>query len=632
MRLRKLVLQNFRLHENSTLEVGDSEFVIVRGANASGKTSIAQALSLNLANTTTALAADGRGFASKIHAGEKAATIIAEIEGQHILENTVTLSVGSAGRTQTVKCLDAPSETKFVKGFENFMLRYRDALKIALNTDAFTRMDEKEQKSLLAKLVLPMRYDFPKEKTDAVVDLLGPDEVNFDGEPFSVIETAYKKLYKEREAINRQVRDFVIPEPLPAPNGMDTASLQKELANVRERRAKLQKDRDAALAKNQETELQRAHLEAKIDELTRAAQEAKRKLAIVEAQLLPDIEKYKAIVAKGDELTSLRSEHAQYLAALRIVNEQIEKLRSVTDKGTVCPTCDQPIDRTRIASLVSDLQKEYAQTDANLQGIDKKIEAIGDHAGAVALIQKHEQAVKDKEELTRTLAQIIEQGKSTREKLNALGEKKDAVLPFGTPLDEVQAQEQKLVEQLAPVLAAENRSSEIKLKTAQLEALNKKAGVLQDLVVFFDKDGIKKTLIAQYIGSFQNKLNAVLGAWRYEASLATDLSSFNVLTPRGYSGPVKELSGAEEHIFKVAFQCAVSSAAGIGLVVVDEVEEIGEDIRRQLYQTIYGLIQDGVLEQAILMGYSLDRSVPNPKAPGSSYWYVQDGTVERLDA
>jgi hypothetical protein len=108
------------------------------------------------------------------------------------------------------------------------------------------------------------------------------------------------------------------------------------------------------------------------------------------------------------------------------------------------------------------------------------------------------------------------------------------------------------------------------------------------------------------------------------------LSNFNVTTPRGYIGPVKEISGAEEHIFKIAFQCAVSIAAGIKLVVIDEVEELGEDIRQNLFQTIEGLIQDGVLEQAILIGFSLDKTVPDPKAPGSKYFFLTEGTVEEL--
>ena len=206
----------------------------------SGKTSIAQALSLSLADTTMGLQADGKGYQSKIKDGEKQAIITTEIQGQHILEKTVTLSLGAAGRTQAVKCLDVPDDKKIVGGFENFLSRCRDALRISLNTDAFTRLDEKAQKDLLAKLVLPSRYNFPPDKIEAANALLDI-AIDFNGEPFAVIELAYKKLYKERETVNRQVKDFVIPDALPIPKGIDSESLQKELTGIRAEREKLQR-------------------------------------------------------------------------------------------------------------------------------------------------------------------------------------------------------------------------------------------------------------------------------------------------------------------------------------------------------------------------------------------------------
>jgi hypothetical protein len=183
---------------------------------------------------------------------------------------------------------------------------------------------------------------------------------------------------------------------------------------------------------------------------------------------------------------------------------------------------------------------------------------------------------------------------------------------------------------LRPVIAAEERAKEIVRLTEQLTKLQKKALTLDTLVKYFDKDGIKAELVKKYIGGFEEKINAVLAAWGYKASLSPDLSSFDVTTPRGYVGPVKELSGAEEHIFKAAFQCAVSIAAGIGLVVIDEVEELGIDIRQNLFTKVYGLIQSGKLEQAIFIEFSLDKTLPNPQAPGSKYYYVTDGTVEEL--
>ena len=631
MRLRKLRLQNFRLHQDTTLDLTDAQFVCIRGKNMSGKSSIAQGLSLNLTSTTIGLGADGAGFRSKIKDGEKAAIITTEIQGQHILEKTVTLNMSAAGRAQVVKCLDVPDDKKIINGLENFLARYSDALRIALNTDFFTRMDEKGQKNLLAKLVLPPRYDFPKDKVEAVNALLDT-AIDFNGEPFAVIKLAYDKMYKERETVNRQVKEFVIPEPLPISKGVDSESLQKELTGIREQREKLQHDRDAAVAKANEVEVARGKLQTKIEHLQAEVKKGTDRLKELGSKILPEdgIAALEKVASRKEERERLKSERSILASAIETSEAQVERLEAIADKGATCPTCDQEINASRIAKLVADLVIEIGDARKSLHKIDGDLSGLGDIDTAVASLEAHKDAVHEKATIEESIKETVRTGKETRTELNALGEKQDATLQFNDPLGTLQAKEDKIVEQLRPVITAEERAKDIKAKTYQFEKLEAKAKTLQDLVVYFDKDGIKAKLIAEYIGSFQNKLNSVLGAWGYTASLSNDLSNFDVTTPRGYTGPVKEISGAEEHIFKIAFQCAVSIAAGIKLVVIDEVEELGEDIRQNLFQTIEGLIQDGALEQAILIGFSLDKTVPDTKAPGSKYYWVEDGAVEVL--
>jgi hypothetical protein len=123
-----------------------------------------------------------------------------------------------------------------------------------------------------------------------------------------------------------------------------------------------------------------------------------------------------------------------------------------------------------------------------------------------------------------------------------------------------------------------------------------------------------------------------MSAFGYEASLSEDLR-FEVKTARGYVGPIKEISGAEEHIFKAAFQCAVSIAAGIKLVVIDEMEELGTNIRPAMYGAVLDLLDKQLLDQAIFIEFSLDKAAPDPekRVPNSRYFYVTDGTVEELN-
>jgi DNA repair exonuclease SbcCD ATPase subunit len=630
MRLKSLRLQSYRVHQDSTLNIGDATFVCLRGKNMSGKTSFAEGLSMNLAQTTVSLDGQGKGFTDKIAQGQSKAIITAEIQGTHLLRNVVVLNTNTSGRTSNVECLDEPDNNKIVNGFSNFLKDRKDAILIACNTDYYSKLDQKSQTNLLAKMVLPAHHDFPKDKIEATNGFLDTP-INFDVEPFEVITQAYKGTYKQREIANRQVKEFTIPDALPMPKGVDSESLQTQLTGIREQRSKLQHERDAAMQKSTDVEVKRGKLQTKIEGLRAELGKGKARLEHLETELLSaeEVKGFIETAAKADELAKLKAQHSGMHGGMIAVNEQISRLKDISEKGATCPTCDQDIDAGKIATLIADLEKEYAEADQRIQALDTKIEAIGDINAAKESLRKHEAAVKEKITLEASLTETVKAGKATKAELEALPEASNATLPFNDPLATLQAQEDKVNEQLRPVIAAEERAAERKRLTEQLEKLQKKAATLDSLVKYFDKDGVKKTLIEQYIGGFEDKLISVMDAWGYEASLSEDLR-FEVVTKRGYAGPVKELSGAEDFIFNSAFQCAVSIASGIKLVVIDEVEKLGTDIRNFIYEKVFSLIQEGILDQAILIGFSLDKTLPKPQAPGSKYFFITDGTVEEL--
>jgi hypothetical protein len=635
MRLKSLRLQSYRTHQDSTLNIGDATFVVVRGPNGGGKTSFADGLSMNVTSTTVSLPSDGKGFLDKLYQvnGKSAdkAIVTAEIQGVHLLRNTMTLNSNSSGRTSKTECLDDPDNKKIINGFENFLKDRKAALLIAINTTYYARLEPKEQANLLAKLVLPAHYEFPKDKMDAVEDMLGEGKVDFDAEPFTVITGAYKLLHKERETINRQVKDFDIPAIIPMPRGVDSESLQTKLTEIKAKRHNLQLERDTAVATANNIEVKRGKLQTKIEGLRAELGRGKARLEQLETEILSaeQVQRFTATAAKAQELARLNKNHASWLGGIQVSNEQIEKLKGLLGDQAKCPMCEQDIDATKLETMISDIQKEVADSDQEIQALDKQIEAIGDINTAKESLRKHEAAVKEKITLEASLTETVKQWKATKVELEALPEAVNATLPFNDPLATLQAEEDKVNEQLRPVIAAEERAAERTRLTEQLTKLQKKAATLDMLVKYWDKDGVKKTLIEEYIGGFESKLCEVMSAFGYESSLSEDLR-FEVKTARGYVGPVKEISGAEEYIFKAAFQCAVSIAAGIKLVVIDEVEEIGEDIRKNLYQKIFSLIQDKLLDQAILIGYSLDKNLPKPQAPRSRYFFVEDGTVTEL--
>src|SRR5882762_1605338 len=240
MKIKLLQIDHFRNHKHSVLEL--EPFSVIKGGNFQGKSSIAQAISMCVSPTTAGLDATGRGFATKIERGQSKAILTADIQGKaHLVRRTVTLNTNTTGRTDSSVCLDDPEwhPSPFEKQLDN----NRAALAVCMNTDKFFTWDEKEQKSLLAKLALPKQYDFPEDTVASVNKALGEGTIDFSTEPFAIIEKAYKLLYKERETVNRQVKEFVVPEPLAAVS-VDAASLQKSLSDARDKQKILSNQRD----------------------------------------------------------------------------------------------------------------------------------------------------------------------------------------------------------------------------------------------------------------------------------------------------------------------------------------------------------------------------------------------------
>src|ERR1700677_2279121 len=632
MRLKSLRLQNYRIHKDSTLPIGEATFICLRGKNMSGKTSFAEALSMNLANTTVSLSGDGKGFTAKIAQGERNAVITTEIQGQHLIRNTLSLSVTASGRTPSIECLDAPDDKDVINRFKNYLVDRRPSLLIACNTDYFSRLEEKDQANLLAKLVLPAHHDFPKDKIDAVVEALGKGVIDFDINPFDVITKAYKALYDERKTVNVKVRDFVIPDALPIPKGVDSASLQTQVDEARAQRTKLQKERDEAVAKANEIEVKRATLQTKRENLLKKRDEDQKKLTIAEASIL-DEEKVRSltqIAGKAEELKSLKSQDSVQHGVIITLGEQISKFKDMSEAGGDCPVCEQSIDPAKLAIVIADFEKEYAEADKKIQELDKQIEAIGDVQAAKDSLKKHNDAVKEKADIEKSLLETVATGKTARAELDALPAAVNATLNFNDPLANIEALITGILEKLGPIAAAEERAKDIKAKTDTLTKLQAKAASLDALTKYFDKDGVKADLIGQYIGSFESKINSVLDAFGYKTSLSMEPFAFDLTTARGYVGPVKELSKAEKQLFYPAFQCAVSIAAGIGMVVEDDMDTYLKEtgLRSEMYGSIYKLVKDGLLEQAIMIEASVDRAVPKPQAPNSRYFFVTDGTVE----
>ena len=629
MRINTLSLESFRNHAKTTLDFTGAKFVCLRGSNFAGKSSIAQAISMLLTPSTEGLNPKGDNWRTKIRRGDSKAVIVGEIQGSSkLVQRTVAMNLNTTGRTDSSKCLN---DDWHCGPFEKMLDANQTALAVALNTSAFINMDEKAQKALLAKLALPDHYDFPEEITSLVGRLIGVDAVDFDAEPISVIEKAYKLLYKEREGLNREVKAFVIPEPIKVDNpSLTSEKLQALLSEARDARQAILTKRDAAFKKAGDGEVERAKLETRLAALEEKIKEETEKLRTAEGKMLTDARHKEALriagnKAKHDQITQARTELA---GEVRAAKTALANMGSIAGSEGECGACGQRVTAEYLGSLKAHYEEKISRGAADDDALLQELKALGNVEGAGNALAQHDAAKKDCETITGILSEKAKLLKDGRTKLDAMGAKVDAAAPFAEPIAEADEKISDLTDQLRPVIAAEERTKEVEKKIEQLSKMQAKAELADKLVRFFDKDGIKAKLLTEHIGAFEDKLNATLAAWGYKASLSIEPYLLAVTDTHGVTTPAQELSGSEQLMFSYALQCAVSRSAGLGIVVADRLDTFLPEQRKKANQRFYESVTNGELDQVILLVSDESETVPN--LPDSMFYKIQDGMAWRL--
>jgi DNA repair exonuclease SbcCD ATPase subunit len=627
MRLKKVEIENFRLHTHSVLDFDDAKFIVIRGKNMAGKSSIAQAISMTLTPSTDGLDPRGAGYADKIKTNQQKAVISADVQGKsHLVRRTVTMS--QTNRTPKSECLDDPEWNPYP--FEKQLENNRPALSVAINTDLFISMDEKEQKKLLAQLVLPSRYDFPQDKISAVNKALGEGVINFAGEPFEIIEKSYKKLFDERAVCNRQVKDFVIPDPLPVASGIDSQALEAKMNAAKEEKRKLDERRNAAITSAREAAANKAKLQTRVQNHQERVDQVTAEYRRAEAEILSDprLKAAQQLAAMKPSLDKLTQESTALGEEVKRLKVAVDRIEALPEAGSTCPTCDQIVSPEKLTAMAQELGVKFGHAKKKYDETLQQMKALGDVEGSVTAIDKHNRAVEERSRLQGILSEKTKLLKDDTEQLEKLNGVTDNSGSFDEPLRKLEEQIEVILSQLRPVIAAEERRVEIELRNKQLAALQAKAASLNDLVSYFDKDGIKASLLKEYIGGFESKINETMRVWGYSCALSVEPYEFKVTGARGGTLPVKELCGAEKVMFSLALQCAVSRTAGVGFVVIDEVAMFLPELRPKLNEKLFEMVSEGHLEQVILL--VADTSEAVPPLPNAAFFMVEDGITRKL--
>ena len=629
MKIANLKLKDFRSYETAEIQFNEP-LSIIKGANHSGKTSIAQAIKLSFTKSCDGTDPRGAGANDKIRYGQNKASIETVVDGALCaITLHTTYGPGKTGRQQRISASKGEDGKDYAGSFDRMMEARSESLSCVLDAEYFTN-PKTDQKAILAALVLPTSYDFDAELRTMVEKRLGA-RYKWDGNPVKLIDAIYQEAYDARKTAKAVLNSIRMPD-LPAKPAYDSEKIQKAITAAR-----ANVNKEAKKIKG-ESGRKRGQLEQQLEVLEKS-------LATYEKDLAACLNDRKETLStrrseseiKGLKKTALR--RALYdkltiqMAQVDADAEQQKAAQSVYAdllECPVCPTCTQAITKEFVDGKIAAHQKLEEEYSAQYQSFREERETLGNIDEVEAKLAEHERNIKLAAEAIQSeklLTEVIEKFLPQIESFEKALAEPDEVEPDAS---ELVAANQELAEweaKLGPAVAYETTVKNIEKVREQIEEKEAEVADLEILCRKFGKDGIKAQLIEEHIGLFTETVNEVLRAWGYEASLSIEPYEFTV---SGHNGvlPLKELSGSERLMFSVALQCAIAKFSKLKFVVVDRADTLLDSERNRLFKCLKVQLDTGELDQAIVLVSDLTE-IPAKKA-GVQYYFVSQGKVQAL--
>jgi DNA repair exonuclease SbcCD ATPase subunit len=625
MKIKKLNLTNFRSHPDTTID-NLPRFVVIRGSNHSGKTSLVHALELSLAGRAAPTDDRGAGAKELVRTGAEGGKAIVKLRLQNdpavdeFRDVRCSLTLAS-GRTVQV---NNPAD-KEAKGddFAYWLTTKRDIFSCLINGGYFVNLPDKDQKALLAGIVLPEVYEgWDKDMIGRMQDL--KLKFNPAGKPFEEIASAYKLAFDERRDVNRDIKNHVIPEGDTTLAG-DVARLRGEITDCEQKR-------DSLIRKKTQIEDADSAREQKLTSLTGQREKATAKLS-TEQQAVESFKKKvlsKAVLKDTQALAAKKDKAAELDTAITVATTRIAEYKDALakvmelDKNPNCPRCRQAISEEQVALIAEPLIEKRNAEEDKLAALREERRGLGDYEKAIKDIATHTQAKIDLERSELRVTEAHKELEHVNAQINGIGPAPAVDDELLEAIAEAKRKVQEATDRLEPVITANNLKKAKEEARAKGQALQLKLSKLEELVKYFGPGdaGIQAKLLSEHVGAFQVSMNKVLASWGYECSLSFEPYVFGI--KRGDTTlALNLLSGSEQHQFAIAFQVALAIHSGLLFAVVDASEIYDSAGRKQMF----GALLNAGLDQVIVLGTDQRTEVPANQDQLAYYMF----SAEKID-
>lgn len=630
MFFRKLQVTNFHSHVDTALEFARLTFI--RGANGTGKSSIEQAIQLALAGRADATTSDGKGVAGYIRAGEAKASVTLAVR-QDMEERILRCAL--TGDKKPAVIVTKPSDPQYGGGAEylEYLALHRDVLSCLTNNRYFVDLPEKEQKDILARIILPKTYAWPEWVRPAIAE--AGLQVNWSRTPFEIIDAAYDATFKERTNVNRDIKNFRMPEGDTA----EAVNLERYSKALGRDRTKLEDAQRRKYEAESESRLRLATLEAargRYSQTQARIDREQQSLAGMESHLLSpakvkEVEKSAKNAARAE---ALDKDILKFDAEIAAAKDAFKKLQAISD-APACPTCGATITEESMAAIAKPLVDQRNQLEECRRNAIDSRKALGNPAEAASLLEKHNRATED---LKKSRARIAEDQAIVADAEAAIaeldGKSSRDTSSIAAEIEEANTLIARASDLVANARSAKDLLGHIDAAKRDREALTRRQVLLEKLVAYFGANGVKAELLSESIGGFTTDMNSVLANWGYLCSVSIEPFVFAIAFRAADGNPVhiglSHMSKSQRYRFATAFQIALAQVTGFGFVIVDEADIYDKAGRDGLFEAL----DSGALEQAIIIG--TDERDTVPAIEGTAFYSLhnlaEQGTVPLTSA
>ena len=610
--IERVCLENFRSHERT--EIGLGRLTIVAGRNASGKSSIRQAVEVALTGRCEVTDRAGRGLAECIRAGSKEATVTLAIRDLGDVVRTITHRGTS---------LQVGDWAGSVKTQQEVLMRHmgttEDLVAAICRAAEFPALSTKDQQVLLEQ-VCGSAIDRAAAAAALLDAGVSPDFVEELPEDLTLgwLADAYRQAYERRRELRRE-RDRLAGQL----DGMRQA-LQElgEPKNAEDLKA----IRERLNALEAELEVLEGRVEAAVEAMTES-EDLTARIAEFEAKLaeLNGQEEDDAEDDPGeDRVLEAKAELEALAEQIRRADADIAAIKQATtcpvSAAITCPLTRQQRDqvtrelakeRGKLASRHGKLVQEYAELAWRREEARKRAEE------KAAARRYREYLCEEIERLKARRAGIVAPDEDFD--LNAAEERVEELrcLVRSARMEEARA---------SAALEAATSLRQTEERLAALEAEVRRVEVLTEALAP-GPEGIRSALLAATLDALEARVEENLATLAPAYQVQIDRGDFSILVdgPSGVVG-LKHLSTSERLRVGCAITEALAYMAGLGILIIDDAEILDDGNRQAMSAWLLERRRD---HDNILLLTTCPRERLRA-LPGVRVWWLESGIADEV--